>query len=74
MEAGKTYKLSFTADGITYVLYGGENADVVMTVTDGAFVCTESGEYYYVITVAQNTAQQDKIIYTVEETTPVVEE
>lgn len=73
MEAGKTYTLTFTAEGITYVLYGGENADVAMTVTDGAFACTEDGVYYYVITVEQNTAQSEKMTYTAEET-PVVEE
>ncbi|MBE6629534.1 MAG: hypothetical protein E7624_01630 [Ruminococcaceae bacterium] len=72
MEAGKTYALSFSANGITYKLYGGENADVEMTVTDGAFACTESGTYYYVVVVAQNTAQSATTTFTVVDT-PVVE-
>ena len=72
MEAGKTYTLTFSVDGITYKLYGGENADVEMTVTDGAFACTESGTYYYVVTVSQSTAQSATTTYTVVET-PVEE-
>ena len=54
MEAGYTYSIDFTADGITYVLYGGENADQAMTLVDGAFACTESGTYYFVVTVAED--------------------
>jgi hypothetical protein len=54
MEAGNTYTLTFTANGVTYKLYGGENADVEQTLTEGAFVCETSATYYYVVTVAED--------------------
>ncbi len=54
LEAGYTYLLTFTAEGVTYTLYGGENADTEMTLTDGAFTCAESGTYYYVVTVSED--------------------
>ena len=48
------YELTFTADGVTFKLYGGENADVEQTLADGVFTCEESGTYYYVVTVEQD--------------------
>ncbi len=54
MEAGNIYELTFTADGVTYKLYGGENAEVEQTLVEGAFACETSGTYYYVVTVAED--------------------
>ena len=62
MEEGETYKLTFTAEGVTYTLYGGENADVEMTLTDGAFTCTETGTYYYVVTVSEDIPAHESYI------------
>ena len=64
MVAGNVYTLTFTADGITYVLYGGENADVAKPLVEGAFTCTESGIYYYVVTVTEDVPAHET--YTVE--------
>ncbi len=66
MEEGNVYELTFTADGVTYKLYSGENADVEVTLTDGAFTCTETATYYYVVTVAEDIPANET--YTVEVT------
>ena len=68
LEEGYAYKLTFSANGITYKLYGGENADEEMTLTDGVFNCTASGTYYYVVTVSEDVpAHETYIVETVVE-------
>ena len=54
MEAGNTYELTFSADGVTYKLYGGESADVEQTLVDGVFTCETAGTYFYIVTVAED--------------------
>lgn len=68
MEAGKTYTLKFNISvGVAIAkLYGGENADVEQTLNDGAFTCTASGEYYYVVELSSITAAADSIAYSVD--------
>lgn len=67
MEAGNTYELTFSADGVTYKLYGGENADVEQTLVDGVFTCETAGTYFYIVTVAEDIPAHET--YQIEVTT-----
>ena len=73
MTAGKSYtlKASVSLGSATYVLYGGADATTEMTVTNDTFACTESGVYYYVLTVTQTTAAFDTVAYTITPDLPV---
>ncbi len=69
MVAGKTYTLKFSisvGEVKSFQLYGGANADVEKTMTNGVFACEESGVYYYIVEITRSTAATDSIAYSVD--------